>query len=137
VSNLPFLAGQDLQAVRDVLRVGLDEAALPTLTILNAVFYGVAEGAILAAYPTAATETDATRVGHLRNAAVFFTAANLAAGLALPEQETLGAYRYQVAAVDWEQRAADLRARGWSELAAVTGQAVVPRLFTVACGRRG
>lgn len=134
---LPLLSSADYPAIREALRIGLDSTALPDATIARDVFYGVAEREIVAAYADAATEADATKLLHLKAAAVFLTAANLAGSLALPDREEFLTYRYQLPPSDWRAREADLRGRAAAALAAVTGAATIPTLFTVACGARG
>jgi hypothetical protein len=136
---LSFLTPDAFQRVRDVLRVGLDEAALPALTIQDPLYYGRAAAEVLAVYPGAESATGTT-AQHLRNAVVLLTAAYLAESIALPQSEQFGHYRYQLSPENWAARAAELRAQAEALLALVTGETeadAVPCLFTVAPGCRG
>lgn len=135
---MALLTPADYPAIRAALDVSLTPAVLPDAVIEMPIFLGAAEMEVAARDPAAGTrEGDALQ--RLKNAVIYFAAANLAPVVPIYLRERLLSYEYQRPAVDWNARAADLRAQAEAELVAVLGSQTVerPTFFALASGRRG
>lgn len=135
-----LIAETDGEKVRAVLDIRLTAEMVPDSTIMLDPFAGAAVRAIKSADPSWATRTE-TELERLRAATVYYTAANMVYALPFIVSENVGGYSYDIKAVDPAVRAAQLRALGDSELAAVTLSTeldpYIPTVFTTAPGGRG
>lgn len=138
---MPILTPADYGAVRAALDLSLDARVLPDNVIALDIYLGAAERQILARDPQAPYRSDDDLI-RVKNAITFLTAALIAPVVPQITNERLGDQSYTRQPIDWAKRAEELRARAEHEILAVVepGQptkAVMPRLFTVAHGRRG
>jgi hypothetical protein len=136
-----LLTAAEYPSVRAAIDLSLDSESLPDATIALPIYLDAADLAIKARDPLWATRTgDALTL--LTNACVYLTAALIAPAMARLLGETYAdGYRYQLAAVDWDARAAALRGRAEDSLNALLtpedGDSDRPTFFAVASGRRG
>lgn len=130
----------DYGAVRAAIDTSLDSTALPDATIALPIFLDAADLEIKRRDPSWASRT-ADEATHLKNAAIYLTAALLAPAVPSLSGETFGDYRYQLQTKDWTARSADLRQLMEQELNAyletTTPTPDRPTMFAVASGRRG
>lgn len=135
---LDLIDANEVRAALDPTGLLLDATILPPKTILRQVFAGAAMAEVLALDPDAVS-----REGELRqriaNALNLLTAANIAPFVVQITREKWGDVDTTYQAVDWVGRGGQLRARARAEIATTTAAAAVsvPRIFGVACGRRG
>jgi len=117
---VPILTSADYPAIRAALHTSITDTILPDATIALDIYQGAAEAEIVRRDPDALTRTD-DELTHIENAAVLLTAAFLAPAVELVQSEYIpgGGYRYQRPEVNWQDRAAVLRQRAETELAAV------------------
>lgn len=117
---MTILTALDYPQIRAVLDVSLTSTQLPDDTIGMDIFVGRAEADVLALDPDAETRTGAD-LQHIKNAAIYFTAALLCPTVvritSMTAQTRDLAYTRQ--AFDPEERAAELRALAVAEVTAV------------------
>lgn len=128
------------EAIRKAIDVSLDATALPSAVIALDLYAGAAEREVLARDPDAESRTG-DALAAVTTAAVLLCAARLVP--AVPRVASLSSTGEGITQKlsDPDKLAADLRARGEAELAAVladvSSTAVRPTLFRLAPGRRG
>lgn len=137
----PLLTASSYPAIRAAIDLALDSESLPDATIALPIFLDAADLVLKARDPQWATRTG-DALTHLTNAAIYLTAARIAPAMVRLLGETYSSgYRYQLAAVDWDARAAALNAAADGALDAVldVGNATSdrPTRFALASGRRG
>lgn len=136
----PLLSAADWPAVRAALDVTLDSSALPDATIALDIFSGEAMREVEARVTDATTLTgdDALDV---TAAAVYLTAANLAPSMPSLTRASGQYLDWQRKGMDWNQRAAELRARAEEKIADLlepdTAAPHLPTMFATAGGTRG
>lgn len=121
-------------AIRAAIDVTLDTLVLPDATIEMPIFKDAADLAVKRLVPTwqaIVTAGASDALTHLKNAAIYTTAALLVAAIPNLTSETFPDYAYKLAAPTVEQRAALLRSRAADELAQVGGDVAGPELPTV------
>lgn len=138
---MPILTAPDFPAVRAAIDLSLDATVVPDATIALPIFQGLAETQVLARDPLAAGRVDPD-LTHIKNAAIYLTAALLVASLPQIIQEDFAKdYRYVKQPVDREALAALLRARADDEIDAVLDpnglSSERPSMFALGHGTRG
>ena len=132
----------DYPSVRAALDTSLDSTTLPDATIAFPIFLDAADLEIKRRDPLWASRSGDAAT-HLKNAAIYLTAALIAPAVRQVIEETLSAndYRYRLQPIDWAARAAELRALVEQELNAYLETSTTtpdrPTMFTVAHGTRG
>ena len=121
-----LVSPDDYPAGRAKLDVSLDEKALVGAIIGSLVYAGKARQWVLDQYPTAETETDQTKINHLKVAAICYTAALLCPTVVRVTSLSVTArdVSYQKQTFDPTKRAAELFAEAEAEIEAV-GSSVV------------
>jgi hypothetical protein len=138
---MALLHGGLYDAVRAALDTSLTEDDVSSTTIAHTVYGPAAEAEVLRRAPGADALPAATRELAVR-AAVWLCAALLAPAVPQLLQERIGPDALQYAQIDWQARAALLRARADAEIAAVlntqaSATYAMPTLFATAAGTRG
>jgi hypothetical protein len=136
-----FVTSDQYPAVRAALGLDIDEVILPDETIEQQIYIDAAESEIKRRDTQWADRTG-VQAAALVNAAIYFVAARIAPSMADIIGEKLGANQeYSRKAVDWPNRAIQLRASGERELSAATtagnSTAYRPTFFGSAKGYRG
>ena len=135
-----LLTATEYASIRGLLDITLDEDSLPDETIELPPYGPAAERWLLERDPIAGTRTGLQQSAIL-SALCCYAAALIAPAIPNLTAETQGPYIYSRQAVNWNERAAQLKARAEQELASVLtpGASVVrfPTMFTVAAGGRG
>jgi hypothetical protein len=130
----------EVRAALDPTGLLLDEESLPGGAVTRQIYAGAAVTEVLSLDPDAATR-EGDDLQRIRNALNLLTAANIAPFVVQITKEQLGDVSTTYQAVDWAARGVGLRERARREVAAVTAVSVaaasVPRIFSLACGRRG
>ena len=135
-----LLTADEYDAIRGALDVTLDADAIPDSVIEQLPFGPAAELWVLTQDPQAAGRTGTDRT-HVLTALICYAAALIAPAVPNILSETQGSYAYSRAAVDWQERARELKGRASAAIAAVLtpGQTAAryPTMFTRAPGGRG
>lgn len=140
---MPILTSDDYGAIRAAIDTSLDATVLPNSIIGLSIYVGAAELEVVARDSQAASRTGDAAT-HIKNAAIYLTAARLAP--AVPQisgETTVGRHTYTRKFQDVDEQIANLRAMAESELAAASDSTVspatpqVPTFFGRACGGRG
>jgi hypothetical protein len=135
----PLIGANEYPAIRAVIDVSLEATVLPDAVLALPTYVPSAILDVLRLDPAAESRTGA-ELARVQNAAVLFAAARVGPAIPAIRSETFDDYRYDRGPVDWQTRAAELRAMAAAEVDAVittTDLNVPPQMFTLAQGRRG
>lgn len=137
---LNLIEPAEVRAALDPTGLLIDASSLPTPTIQRKVFAGAAVSEVLVLDPDAGTRQDEAQK-RIANALNLLTAAYIAPFVTQITREKYGDLDTTYASVDWAGRGAELRGHALAEIREVTGESAappaVPRIFGLACGRRG
>jgi hypothetical protein len=135
-----LLTEADYPTIRSAIRVDVDEKVVPDDVIGQDTYVGAAVREVKRIDPLADTRSGDPQM-RLKLAAIYFAAARLCAGIAMPSSETFGNYKYTLADFDAEQRAGNLYWSGLIEIATVLGESAADLIalpsFGTPAGRRG
>lgn len=139
---MAILSSSDYDAIRAAIDVTLTSDMLPDSVIALDIYSGAGEQDVLDLDSTAesATGSDAT---HVKNAAVYFTAARLAPAVPAIVSQQREDQQYRRQEVDWDARVDELRRLAFEEMDYVLGDTEedearhMPTMFTAGSGGRG
>ena len=137
-----LLTVADFDQIRKAIDTDLTEEELPDEVIALPIYLGAAEAQVAARLPNVETLSGTALIA-ARNAIVYATAALLAPIFPQMRAASLGAYRYDVYALNPEKLAEVLRDKASSQmdmadtLGGTATVAKLPPIFVVAPGRRG
>lgn len=137
-----LLTSTDYPTIRAAIDLSLDSTSksLPDATIALPIYLDAADLELKTRDPLWATRTGDALV-QLKNAAIYLTASRIAPTIPRLVGEDFGNYAYKLQSVDWEARAAALRALAEEALNAILdpGDATSdrPTFFATARGYRG
>jgi hypothetical protein len=138
-----ILTTTDYPAVLAALDTKLTSSDIPDTMLDRTIYKAAAIQDVTDLYPTAASQSDATKQVKITRAAIFFCAARLApAAVRITSLSiTTRDQSYSRQTYDPAERAAELRAMAAAELADITDPAeetpTMPAMFALATGRRG
>lgn len=127
---MALIGPAEIQAIRQYVQVGLDEASLPDSTITLPGFSGAGEADVRRIDPIIDTRTDPAQLQAARNAAAMFAAAYIIPAFPNLIRERLPDYEYQLAPGDAAKQAATLRDAAAAQLSSYLGIAPAAPVFT-------
>jgi len=136
---MAILSNQHYPAVRAALLLGLSAEMLPDDTVASPIFQQAAEAEIVRCDPTAESRTGKEKEA-IERAAIYLTAALIAPSIPNVTEHEEDKVRAKVEAINWMERADDLREKATAELNNVLNPsdplAQRPTAFTLARGER-